>query len=301
MTVDILLLRSLIAVSEAGGITSAAARLAITQPTLTRRLQLLEEQLGVALVERGRHGAVLTAVGRVVETRARDLIVRCDDLEAEVAALTGMEAGSVRLGGGATAVSFVLPEAIARFQAQHPGIRFELKESGSRDIEADVVNGVLELGLVTRPVHDSGLLEYPLIMDPIVLVGRKDHPLNSLKRVRPEHLSAYALVGFQRGTAIRRIIDTALLRADVHMNVVMELRSIPAILRMVKTTGNLAFVSELAIADADVSRVRVIGLQIERELAIIERKGAIRSPSVAAFMSMLQSLGAGRAAASAID
>jgi DNA-binding transcriptional LysR family regulator len=286
---DLLLMRSLLAVADAGAITEAADRMGITQPALSRRIQTLEEYLGVILLERGRKGARLTSVGKLVEASARDLVARFEHLRAEVAAQTGLEGGTIRLGGGATAVSFVLPPAIASFQAAHPGIRFEVKEAGSREIEADVVAGVLELGLVTLPVQSTGLIGELLVEDEVVLVCPREHPLANVKEVHANALAGYALVGFERGSAIRHIIDAALREAQIEMNVVMELRSIPAILRMVVTTGNLAFVSRMGVDPAaGVTAVDVHGLNIRRELGVVARRGAVLSPSASAFAACLR-------------
>ena len=202
-----------------------------------------------------------------------------------------LEGGTVRIGGGATAVSFILPEAIAAFQAAHPRVRFQMREAGSSEIADDVVAGHLELGVVTVPVRDRELEVTPLTTDRIVLVARADHPLARRRRVRIQDLADQAFVAFEAGSALRQIIDGKLRDAGVEVNVVMELRSIPAILRMVSTTGNLAFVSRLGIEQqGDVVEVPVQGLRIERRLAVIARRGTVLSPAAGAFSQRLQSL-----------
>ena len=108
----------------------------------------------------------------LVEREARVLVSRFDNLRNEITSHVGLETGTVRLGGGATAVSFVLPQAIADFQARHPGVRFQLKEAGSREVEQNVVDGALELGLVTLPVARPELSVRPLTDDRIVLIAR---------------------------------------------------------------------------------------------------------------------------------
>jgi DNA-binding transcriptional LysR family regulator len=131
----------------------------------------------------------------------------------------------------------------------------------------------------------------PLTTDRIVLVARNDHPLARRRRVRIQDLSEQSFVAFEAGSALRQIIDGKLREAGVDVNVVMELRSIPAILRMVSTTGNLAFVSRLGMEQqSDVAEVAVQGLRIERRLAVIARRGAVLSPAAQAFTKRLQSL-----------
>ena len=109
--------------------------------------------------------------------------------------------------------------------------------------------------------------------------------------MRIQDLADQAFVAFEAGSALRQIIDGKLRDAGVEVNVVMELRSIPAILRMVSTTGNLAFVSQLGMEQqGDVVAVPVQGLRIERRLAVIARRATRLSPAAAAFSRRLQGL-----------
>jgi len=288
---DLTLIRSFLSVAETGAITEAAERIGITQPALSRRLQQLEEHLGVELLVRGRKGVALTEIGRLVQSEAQTIVARYERMREMVTSHQRLEGGTVRIGGGATAVSYMLPEAIAAFQAAHPQVRFQMREAGSSEIADDVVAGHLELGVVTLPVRDRELDVIPLTTDRIVLVARRDHLLAGKRRVRIQDLADQAFVAFEAGSALRQIIDSKLRDAGVEVNVVMELRSIPAILRMVSTTGNLAFVSQLGMEQQnDVVAVTVQGLRIERRLGIIARRGARLSPAADAFTQRLQSL-----------
>ena len=292
---DLLLLRSFLETAEAGAITPAARHLFVTQPALSRRLQQLEAELGVTLFERSARGVALTEEGRFVAREARDLIERYEHLRAGVAAISNLEVGKVRFGGGATAVSFVLPDAIAAFQRQRPGVLFQVKEAGSREVERDVADERLELGVVTLPIDPSLVGDFevtPLVTDRMVLVAAKGHPFAKKKRISAKRLDGEDLVGFESPSAIRSLIDGALRDAGVRMNVVMELRSIPAILRMVATTGRLAFVSKLGIGHEtdtanDVHALSVTGLSINRDLAIIRKANRPLSPVAAEFAGTL--------------
>ncbi|MCB9913937.1 MAG: LysR family transcriptional regulator [Planctomycetes bacterium] len=291
---DLTLLSSFLEVAETGSISRAAERLFVTQPALSRRLQQLEAELDATLFERTRRGVALTEQGRYVLREARDLVDRYAQLRGRVAELSGLQRGCVRLGGGATAVSFLLPEAIAAFQAAHPGVLFQVKEAGSRDTELDVAAERLELGIVTLPV-DPGLaadLEVtPLATDRITLVASRAHELAGKKRVSLAQLEGRDCVGFEAPSAIRSLIDGALRDAGVHVNVVMELRSIPAILRMVTVTNRLAFVSQLGLEgerSRDVVALPVTGLRIQRRLAILQKRGRPLSPAAAAFVEELR-------------
>ena len=291
---DLTLLSSFLEVAETGAISRAAERLFVTQPALSRRLQQLEAELGVTLFERTPRGVALTEEGRYLQREARALVERYDHLRAGVAALANLEAGTVRVGGGATAVSFLLPQAIAAFQASHPGVLFQVREAGSGDTERDVVAERLELGVVTLPIAPELTAELEitsLTTDRITLVVARGHELASRKRVSLATLEGRDFVGFESPSAIRALIDGALRDAGVHVNVVMELRSIPAILRMVTATRHLAFVSQLGLGGErgrEVVPLPVSGLRITRRLAIIQKRGRPLSPAAEAFARELR-------------
>jgi len=288
---DLQLTRSFVTVAETGSITHAASRLGLTQSALSRRVQQLEEQLGARLFTRSRQGIELTEEGRLALQAGQRLLTSWNNLREEIRLHQGLELGRVRIGGGATAVSFILPSAIAGFQASHPRILFQMKEAGSSEIAEDVLEGRLELGIVTLPVRSNELLSRPLMDDDIVLVAARDHPLAQRDHLEVADLADQGFVGFEGGTALRQLIDQAVREAGLEPHVVMELRSIPSILRMVATTGHLAFVSRLALGlQPDVVELKLRGLQIRRRLAVISRRQARLSAASEAFVEQLLGL-----------
>ena len=284
---DLMLLRSLMAVADAGSITEAAERINISQSALSRRLQQLESDLGADLLLRGRYGVELTELGRQTVERGRGIVARYDELRVNISEHLELHRGTVRIGGGATVTSFLLPSAIGEFQSRHPGVHFYVKESGSREIASDVAAGDLELGVVTIPVPTRDVETSHLVVDDIVLVARADHELTG-GPIQVRHLEGRPFVSFEPGSAIRQIIDSSLRAAGVQVDVVMELRSIPTILRMVASTGNLAFVSRLSLPGAaGVRPVAVRGLRISRPLGLAKRRGIPLSAPTEMFADLL--------------
>jgi len=291
--VDLLLIQSLVAVTEHGTVTRAARALAVTQPALSRRLQQLEEELGSPLFVRSKRGVSLTEAGRLVVAEGKHLLDRYSHMRMQIDASHNLEHGRVRIGGGATAVSFVAPVAIAEFSKQYPKIRFEVREEGSRDVEADVLAERLDLGIVTLPTLASRSRELevrPLRRDRIVLIASSTHPLARKKRVHVGELAGFGMIGFESDSAIRRLIDDALQSAGIRLQVQMELRSFAAIVEMVAHTELIAFVSQLGVQGRD-QRVRIVevsGLTLFRRLAVVHKSHRPLSPAALAFASMLK-------------
>ncbi|HUJ66353.1 MAG TPA: LysR substrate-binding domain-containing protein, partial [Acidimicrobiales bacterium] len=265
----------------------ASQNIHVSQSALSRRLQQLEAELGAPLIVRGRHGVALTDVGRMTVEQGRHIVERYEQLRRNIVETLGLQRGELRVGGGATVTSFLLPGAIAEFQSEHPGIVFHVKEAGSNEIAVDVGGGRLDMGIVTMPVSTRDVDITGLLTDEIVLVARSDHRL-SAQRVSVRDLNGETVVGFEQGTAIRHIIDGALLAAGAQVEVVMELRSIPSILKMVATTGSLAFVSRLSLqTEPGITPIPVRGLSIVRSLGLATRLGFPLSTAAEAFAGLL--------------
>ena len=286
---DLVFLRSFVAVADAGSITEAAGRINVSQSALSRRLQQLEAGLGADLLVRGRHGVELTALGHQALDEGRAIVARYDRLRADIAEHLRLGQGTVAVGGGATVTAFVLPDAIAAFQRMHPGIRFHVREAGSYEIAAAVADGDLELGLVTLPVPARDLGAGALLVDDIVLVAPPGHPITERGVVTAADLHGHPFVAFESSSAIRDVIDRTLRLAGVEIDVVMELRSIPSMLRMVTTTGYLAFVSRLSLATApELVTIDVRGVSISRTIGLVTRQSVPLSPASAAFATLLR-------------
>jgi len=285
-------LRSLVEVARRGAITEAARALGLTQPALSRRIQLLEEEFGTPLLLRSQKGVRLTELGKLVEAEARHMLERYERLKQTVGQHLRLERGTVRVGGGASAVSYLLPGVIRDYRREHQDVVFHLKEAGSREIEDDVLREELELGIITMPAQSRELDVTPLLRDPIVLVAARDHPFAKRRSIPAAALDGAPLIGFEGGSAIRRLIDQALEEHGVAVEVVMELRSIQSILRMVALHLGLAFVSDLGAkaGGGEVVVIPVQGLKIRRSLAVIRKRGRPLSIAAAAFLERLGSV-----------
>ena len=198
-------MRSLLAVAEHGAITDAAAALGVSQSALSRRIDQLEDALGAPVLERLGRGVVLTSIGQLAIEEGKLLVQRYDRLKSRIHEHLRLDAGVVRIGGGATAVGFLLPRAIAAFRVRHPGVVFQVKEAGSREIEAAVARDDLELGIVTLPTRSRDVDEKPLARDRIVLVAAKEHPLAQKSRIEARELNGQNLVGFEARSEERRV------------------------------------------------------------------------------------------------
>lgn len=293
-SMDLVLTESFVAVAEAGIISAAAGELSISQSALSRRLQQLERELDVQLLIRSSDGVELTDAGRDVLSASRRLLDNYTQMRRNLADRDGLLHGRVRVGGGATATSYIWPACIAQLHSNHPGLQFYVRESGSRQVADDVAHGRLDVGIVTTPVDTEGIATQALFTDRVVLVAPQDDQWTRTP-TRLRDLAGTPLIGFEPESAIRKLIDSALAAAGVHMKIVAELRSIPTMLHMVRETGIPAFVSRLGVQNQPgLAEITVRQLSITRKLAIATREDVDQTPATKAVIELLHTTRADR-------
>lgn len=288
-------LRYFRAVAQTGHITRAAAALGVSQPTLSAAIAKLERELGATLLHRTAKGVELTDAGRTFLAHADEALAAADAAAQAVRELVGLERGLIRLGGGATAISHLLPPAISAFRRAHPGVRFYIREAGSAAVARAVATGELDLGIVTTPVPGAdaqSLLIHPLITDELRLIVPDAHPLAQRRSFRWRDLDTQPMVAFEAGSAVRNVIDAAIAAAGIRVEIVMELRAIDAIQRMVRAGIGVAFVSKFSLAPPRGNRSSGLTCRdgpLTRALALVRRADRTPSDATAAFERILRS------------
>lgn len=281
-------LRYLIAIAEAGHMTRAAEALGVGQPTLSAALKKLEDEIGVPLFDRTGRGVTPTAAGTAFLEHARAAVREVQAGRDAVLSLAGLETGTIRVGGGATATGYLLPGAIAALQRRHPDLRFSVRESGSDEVARDVLAGELDLGLVTLPVHGVGsgeLLVVQQLTDELRLIVPPGHALHGRKTFRWNDLADERVVAFEAGSAVRTLIDEAAGAQGIELDVVVELRAIESIRRMVGAGVGVGFVSRFAIGEGEGLTCR--DGRIDRTIALVRRRDHVPSHAAAAFERVL--------------
>lgn len=176
-------------VAREENITKAAQVLHITQPTLSRQMMQLEEELGVRLFERGRHSILLTEDGLLLKRRAQEMVELAQKTKKEFDREEGELTGEIAIGSGETRSVHFLGETAAAFHRRYPKVTFSLYSAIADDIKDRIEKGLLDMGLLTEPVEISryGFVRIPRKEQWGVVVP-KDSPLAKKDCVRPEDL-----------------------------------------------------------------------------------------------------------------
>lgn len=141
-------------VSQEENITKAAQLLHVTQPTLSRQLMQLEDELGVKLFERSNHSIVLTSDGLLLKRRAQEIVSLAEKTKRELTPEKELS-GEIEIGSGEFKSFSLLADVIAAFSEKHPGVRFHLNSGNADTIKERLENGGLDIGLLADPVDIS--------------------------------------------------------------------------------------------------------------------------------------------------
>lgn len=148
---ELRVLKYFLMVAREENITKAAQLLHVTQPTLSRQIAQLEDELGVKLFQRSNHNIILTDDGMLLKRRAQEIVTLAEKAKREFAHNEQLS-GTISIGSGELKSMQFLAEAIVSFRGEYPGVNFEIYSGNSDSIKERIERGLLDLGLLVEPV-----------------------------------------------------------------------------------------------------------------------------------------------------
>lgn len=188
-------LRYFLAVSKAQSITGAAEYLHLSQPTLSRQLMQLEDELGKQLFIRGNKKITLTEEGLLLKKRAEEILSLVERTENEITASDEIISGDVYIGGGESHAMHIIAKVIKKLQQSHPQIKFHLFSGNADDVSERLNNGLLDFGILIEP---ADIRKYEFFKLPAYdtwgLLMRKDSPYASKESITPNDMLGIPLI-----------------------------------------------------------------------------------------------------------
>lgn len=226
-------LRYFVAIADAGTMARAAEQVFVTQSTLSHQLAQLEGELGSALFERVGRNLRLSDAGRELLGHARGVLAQVEEGRRAVSQLRTLATGSLRVGVIHTLVTGLMPQVAAAFLQQHPDVRLQVVELTALDIEAQVAEGRLDLGVAFYPPSSDTVMGERLFDDVLRLAVPARHALAARKAIKFSQLADVPLALLGQRFATRRMLDAHFQRAGVRPNIVLEIDSVDALQRIV--------------------------------------------------------------------
>lgn len=278
------------AVAELGSFRKAAEAVSISQPALSRRIDKLEEALGVRLFERTTRSVALTTVGRVFAQSAEQLL---DDLD--VALLGIRDVSSSRLGHVTIAcvpsvAYYFLPNVIANYRRRFPRIRVRLLDASANEVLGAVISGEADFGVSFIGSQEPEIEFKLLLQDRFVAACRRDHPLASKKRVTWSELYEHEYVSVGKTSGNRLLLDQALSAVAPSAPSVCETRHVTTMLGLVEAGLGVAAVPSMAMPGANhpiLTSVPLVDPVVKRRVGIVRRRGRQLTPAAQEFHRMM--------------
>jgi len=284
-------LQALVGIAEYGSFSAAAEALGTVQSNVSAHVARLERELGAALVDRatGR----LTEEGEVVVARARQMLVEMNALVADVSAMRREVVGTVRCGMIGTTGRWLVPRMFAMLRERHPRVQMTVADGTSANLEPRLLNGQLDLAVVSLPVSSDELSVTPLFDEDLMLVVPVDHPCAT----GPRPLPLQALVDLELllpipNTALRDEIDRVLRRACVTLAPAMELDGIRMIASLTFDGYGPAILPATAVPQHMRERFDLVPLEgfPRRRAGVAQRRRGLPSAPTRAVMDILHAI-----------
>ena len=271
-------------------ITSAAEKLHITQPTLSRQLMQLEEELGVSLFRRGKKKITMTSEGLLLKRRAEEILDLTSRTELELKEQKTLMNGEIAIGGGETQSMRVLADFIKAFSTEYPQVTYKLYSADADDIKDRVNKGLLDICLLTEPVDVD---KYDFIRIPQKerwgVIMRKDSPLAQERSVAPEDLLAYPILIPGRAL-VQNELDNWFGDAYGALHIIGRYNLIYNAAILVEAGVGVALCLEKLVPVREETELcfRTLAPALETGVVIAWKKNQIFPPAVAKFIELLK-------------
>ena len=287
-------LRYFVSVAERRHFTKAARDLRVAQPSVSRAIRVLEEELGAPLFHRMRGNVALTPAGEVLLPWARRVLADVDGAALEVHELAELRRGRLAVGATPSLTTTLLPPALTRFHQSFPAIELVLREAGSRDLVAELEQGALDVALVILPLRHEVLETTPLLREELVVAMRPDHPLAARRQITIADLRTVPLVMFRDGYDLRSVTVAACRRAGFEPTFALEGGEMDGVLRLAAAGLGVAVVPSVVIDPAGPLRAVRLADPIVRTIAFANRRDRRPSRAGREFVEIVRALVRGR-------
>ncbi len=281
-------LQAFLAVAESGSFSRAAEQLHLTQPAVSKRIAVLEGQIGARLFDRIGRTIGLTEAGRVLLPRARQILVMVDDSRRALGNLSHDVAGSLTLATSHHIGLHRLPPLLKAYTRNHPEVRLDLHFLDSEEAYQGVLDGELEIAVVTLAPHPDPQLEVvPIWVDRLCFVCAQDHPLAALPRPSLQALCEHDAVLPGPLTFTRGLIEARFAAAGLHLPVALSTNYLETLKMMTAIGLGWSLLPERLVA-GELHELAIDHPPIHRPLGYLVHRSRTLSNAARAMLAALE-------------
>ncbi|WAB98838.1 LysR family transcriptional regulator [Pseudomonas putida] len=232
---------------ECGNITAGARRSHLSLPAASARIRAMEASLGTALLERNRRGVQPTPAGQALLQHARLIGQQVERLQFDLGQYAQGQQGQVRLLCNTAALTEYLPEQLAGYLADNPGVSVDVQEMPSLRIVQSISQGMADVGIISTAAPSTHLQTLPFRDDPLVLISPLAHPLGSEPAPSFIDSLAHGHVGLGANSALALYLEEQALREGRRMHVRVRAEGFDGVIRMVAGGAGVGVVPLAAV------------------------------------------------------
>jgi DNA-binding transcriptional LysR family regulator len=279
------------AVARLGSFSGAANELFVTQPAVSKKIRLLQEEVGLPLLEQVGKRIYLTDAGRLLLNLCRDWLDTWARFEQSIADLQGLKQGRLRI-AVVTTSKYFMPRVLGPFCERYPGIDVAMEVINRDRLLERLARNDDDLYIMGVPPDDLDINSEPLIGNPLVVVSPASHPLATRRRVRFSELADQVFLMREEGSGTRITIERLFAEKQTPLKVKMELGSNEAIKQAVAGGLGLAIMSRHALNPMThgdrIVELNVQGFPIKRFWYVVTPRGKQLSVVAQTFLEFLR-------------
>lgn len=282
--------RSFIFVAELKSFRHAAEKLYISSSALSMQIHELEDSLGVALLRRTTRSVELTKEGERFLSRSKQIIADADALFKELHDAVSLQAGRITIGCVPTLTSSILPIAMETFSKRYPGVRINILDDGSRQIEHSIHSGEVDFALGQSSTIGRDFEVIPLFEDSFVALVPNNHSLATRSQIRFSELARYPFIGLRSSDSVRGAMNKAMQESGVTITPIFELMHHYSVGRLVQAGLGITAMPATTLQMFNLSgltSIPIVSPRITREIAIIKQKNVRLSSPAQQFLKIL--------------
>ncbi|WP_396333742.1 LysR substrate-binding domain-containing protein [Burkholderia anthina] len=250
---DIKQLRALLAVAETGSVTRAADVLHIVQPAVSRQLKLLEEDVGMALFERGRYGMELTESGEILAEHARRALLELDRARAEIQPSDARISGIVTIGLLPSTADLLAGPLLSAVKARHPGVSLRISVGYAGHLRDWLESAEIDATLLYNPKATPAIQVQPLLGESLCVVGPSSSDLSPDRPLALADIAAWPMILPSAPHGIRNMLEQARPGAGTTLDVVAETNAMSVQKSLVARGHGFTVLPSIAVID-DIAR-----------------------------------------------
>ncbi len=273
--------------------TKASHSLHLSQPTLSKMVKSLEEELNVELIDRSARQIELTDAGEIVLVQSQMILESLNDVSTHLYDLLNLKKGKIRIGIPPLIGVLFFPKIIKGFKELYPDIKINLIEHGANKVQQEVEDGLLDLGVVVLPVDHSKFEITPFIDEELTLFVHCSHPLATKQEIKVQDLQKEEFILFSEDFTLHDRIVQECIRAGFQPNVAYVSSQWDFISEMIGENLGISILPKSIAKKVNQETVKSVSLidpAIPWQLGIIRKKGKYASYATSEFISYVSNL-----------